>query len=150
MSRRSRRSSADRQSRGSQAGYSALEALVAVAIALSLMAGALSLAMSSKHLNDTDQARGRLNESLRASAEFLITDLRQVGERLGQNFPAIVITRGEDLPGGSAGDPDELRVRRNLHDTVLRVCEDVDPTLDDVVIAVKSGGPAGCAAASAR
>ena len=134
MSKRSTRSSGS-------GGYSIVEMLIAMAIGLAVTGGALSLALSSRRLYEADQARTRLNQSLRASKDFLVVDIRQAGERLGPNFPAIEIVGGEDLPGGLAGDPDELILRRNLLDTVLFVCADVDPGLDELVVAVKSSPP---------
>ncbi len=126
-------------------GHSALELLVALALSVGVGAGVLALALSSRGLYDTERARTRLNQSLRAGRDFLVTDLRQAGERLDPNFPAIEIVRGEDLPGGAAGDPDELVLRRNLHETVLWVCADVAPADDDVWIALTNLPPPGCA-----
>jgi len=126
-------------------GYSLVEVLLAMTIALVVMAGALTLALGSRRLYETDQIRNRLSANLQAGRELLVTDVRQVGERLNENFPAIVVTRGGDLPGGSSGDPDELILRRNLLSTVLRICEDADSTDGDLVIAVKNSPPPGCA-----
>ena len=131
----------------SSRGYSILEMLVAMAIGLVITGGALALALSSRRLYEADQARTRLNQSLRASKDFLVADIRQAGERLGPNFPAIEIRNGEDLPGGLPGDPDELILRRNLLDTVLRVCADVDPGLDEIVVAAKTTPPSPACAA---
>lgn len=102
----------------------------------------LSLALSSRGLYETDQARTRLNQNLRSSMEFLVTDLRQAGQRLGDDFPAL------EIVDGSSGAPDQLIVRRNLIDTVLRVCQDVaqGTSLTDVYIADTGGTPPpGCA-----
>jgi type IV pilus assembly protein PilW len=126
-------------------GSSVVELLVAATVMLALAAGVLAVALSSRRLYEADHARTRLQQSMRTSRDFLVTDLRQAGERLDGSFPAITVVRGEDLPGGVAGDPDELILRRNLLDTVLRVCEDVDSAGDDVTIAVKIAPPIGCA-----
>lgn len=126
-------------------GYSLIEVLLALAIALAVMAGALTLALCSRRLYRTDQVRTRLGESLQVGRELLVTDVRQAGERLSGQFPAIILTRGEDLPGGSPGDADELILRRNLLPTVLRVCEDANSNDDDLVVAAKNSPPPGCA-----
>jgi hypothetical protein len=104
------------------------------------------LALSSQRLYHMDEARVRLNQNLNAAKDFLVTDVLQAGERLPATFPAIEIVRGEDLPGGAAGDPDRLVVRRNLLDTSMRSCRDVDDT-DPVTIAeLDVAPPPGCVA----
>ena len=103
-----------------------VEMLIALVVTMVVTAGALTLALSSRNLFALDAARTRLNESIRGSRDFLMTDIRQVGERLGPAFPAIEIINGEDLPGGQTGDPDQLVLRRNLVDTTLRSCREVD------------------------
>jgi type IV pilus assembly protein PilW len=120
--------------------------LVAAALALFLTGAAAGLAFSARRTHDGDRARTRLNQCLRAGRELVVNDVRQAGERLDANFPALVLVRGEDLPGGAAGDPDELTIRRNLSQTVLRVCADLAVGDDEVVVAVKTGvPPPGCA-----
>ena len=103
-----------------------VEMLIALVVTMVVTAGALTLALSSRNLFALDAARTRLNESIRGSRDFLMTDIRQVGERLGPTFPAIEIVSGDDLPGGQTGDPDQLVLRRNLLDTTLRSCRSVD------------------------
>jgi type IV pilus assembly protein PilW len=126
-------------------GSSILELLVAASVTMALAAGALTVAVASRRLYEADRVRTRLQQNLRASRDFLVVDVRQAGERLDGSFPAIAVVRGEDLPGSAPGDPDQLVLRRNLLDTVLRVCEDLDPAGEDVTIAVKALPPAGCA-----
>jgi type IV pilus assembly protein PilW len=137
MSRRSTPSCAE-------SGYSVLELLVALSVASSVAAGSLTLALSSRRMYVTEQARARVQESLRTARDFLTTDVRQAGERLVSDFPAIEVIRGEDLPGGAPGDPDELVIRRNVLDVVLRVCEDVVATDPRIAVADKDGALPGC------
>lgn len=111
-----------------ESGFSIVEMLIALVVTLVVTAGALTLALSSRNLFALDAARTRLNESIRGSRDFLMADIRQVGERLSPTFPAIEIINGEDLPSGQPGDPDRLVLRRNLVDTTLRSCRDVDGT----------------------
>jgi hypothetical protein len=111
-----------------------VEMLIALVVTLVVTAGALTLALSSRNLFALDAARTRLNESIRGSRDFLMTDIRQVGERLGPSFPAIEIINGEDLPGGLPGDPDQLILRRNLVDTTLRSCQTVEDNIRKIYI----------------
>ncbi len=67
-------------------GYSLVEVLLALTIALVVMAGALTLAFSSRSLYQTEQVRTRLSANLQAGRELLVTDVRQAGERLSENF----------------------------------------------------------------
>jgi type IV pilus assembly protein PilW len=103
-----------------------VEMLIALVVTMVVTGGALALALSSRQLFALDAARTRLNESIRGSRDFLMSDIRQVGERLGPAFPAIEIVNGDDLPGGQIGDPDRLVLRRNLLDTTLRSCQSVE------------------------
>jgi type IV pilus assembly protein PilW len=115
------------------AGFSLIEMLVAVAVSLAVTAGALTLALSSRRLYEADQARTRLNQNLRASKDFLATDIRQLGERLNGDFPALQIV------AGASGAPDELVVRRNLLDTVVNVCFAITlPTQNWIIIGFAS------------
>jgi type IV pilus assembly protein PilW len=119
-----------------------LELLLALSLVLVITAGAVSVALSSRGLYQADQARTRLNQNLRAARDYLAADVRQAGERLGDDFPVL------EIVDGIAGAPDELLVRRNLEDVVLRVCRDVGASDTEVYIGEPAGPPPpGCAAA---
>jgi type IV pilus assembly protein PilW len=98
-------------------------------------AAALSLALGSKELFEIDQARITASENLRGSRELLVTDLRQAGERLPSDFPAV------ELLDGGVGAPDELILRRNRISTVLRVCKDLGTSDTKVHVAEIHVGP---------
>lgn len=125
---------------GRDGGSTLIEMMVALTVTLAVTAGAFTLALSSRGLFELDEARARLNQSLRGSKDFLIEDLRQAGERLGTTFPVIELVRGEDLPGGNPGDPDRLILRRNLADTILRSCRDVS-NMDRRIYLAETLGP---------
>ena len=72
--------------------------------------------MSTRSMYEADQARLSLRESLRIGESFVVSDIRQAGERLSADFPAI------EIIDGTGGAPDQIVVRRALHSTVLRSC----------------------------
>jgi type IV pilus assembly protein PilW len=127
-------------------GATLFEMLVAMAVTSAVTAGALALGLSSRRMYELDEARTRLNQSLRGSRDFLVADLRQAGERLPGSFPAIEIVRGEDLPAGEPGDPDVLILRRNLADTMLRSCRTVAGSEPEIQLAElgEEPPPPGC------
>lgn len=100
-------------------GFTLTELMVGMAVALVVTGATLSLAMSTRGLYEADQSRTKLNQSLRAARDFLATDIQHAGERLGNTFPVL------EIVNGASGAPDELIVRRNLLDTVLSVCWNV-------------------------
>ncbi len=117
-------------------GYSLVELLVGLAVALAVTGSALTLALSSRSLYDRDQSRVHVNQSIRGAKDFLASDLRQAGERLGDDVFAI------EIVDGVAGAPDQLIVRRSLIDTVLRVCFDVSvPSQVWVLLAIPPTSP---------
>lgn len=124
------------QDRMNERGYSIIELLVGSAVVLAVMATAMAFALSSRRIYEADHARTDLNQNLRAAMDFIAVDVRQAGERLGSDFPAIEIVDGEE-------GPDQLIVRRNLLDTVLRVCEELSDG-DSTIVVGKTGGPSGC------
>lgn len=132
-SRRSTRSSCD--------GFTVVELMIGLSIALIVTAAGLALAMSTLSLYEADHARIRVNRNLRATQDFLATDIRQAGERLGDDFPAI------EVLDGPAGAPDEIVLRRNLLGTVLRSCRPVAGTIETVYLAeLDDPPPPGCVA----
>ena len=134
--RRSIHGCTERSRRARAAGFSLLELLVSMTVMLAISGAALSLSLSSRRLYEADEARTRLNQSLRAGLDLIGTDVRQAGERLPDDFPALEIINGGD------GASDIVVVRRNLIDTVLPVCEDVAGSAQKVH--VQQAGVLGC------
>jgi type IV pilus assembly protein PilW len=100
---------------------------------------AMAFAMSSRRIYDADHARIDLNQNLRAAMEIVSADIRQAGERLPTDFPAIGIEDGDELP-------DRLVVRRNLLDTVLLLCADLPPGQPRITVGLDHPGTLeGCA-----
>lgn len=123
-------------------GFTLIELLVAFVIVSIVVGSALSIALSSRNMMTTDEERTRLNQQLRGTLDLLGIDIRQTGERLPGDFPAI------EIVDGASGAPDTLILRRNLLDEVLPLCETL--VKDEVVteVRVADGGstpPQGCA-----
>lgn len=121
-------------------GLTLVEVLVAMTITLGLLAAVMTIAFSSRRLYEIDQQRTGLNQNLRAGMDLLGAEVRQAGERLPGDVPAIQIADG--APG-----PDTLTVRRNLTDIVLPVCVDVPSgSTGDFVIIGDVPAETGCQA----
>jgi type IV pilus assembly protein PilW len=85
-----------------------------------VIAGAtLTIALSTRGMFETDQHRTTINQNLRAGIDLLGIDVRQAGERLPFDAPAVQIN------DGSGGAPDTLILRRNMLDYVLPLCKDI-------------------------
>ena len=100
-------------------GFSAVEVLVAMTITSVFAAAALSIAFSSQGLLEADERRTTVNQNLRAGIDLLGIDIRQAGERLPGDAPAIQIM------DGSSGAPDRLMLRRNQLDYVMPLCKNI-------------------------
>jgi len=132
-------------SRGSSSGFSLVELMVTLSV-VGLIAGAtLTITLSTQRMFETDMHRTEINQNLRSGMDLLGIDIRQAGERLPHNMPAIEIVDGID------GAPDQLMLRRNLLDPVLPVCKSITAgsNADSIFVALKKGAvakvPPGCA-----
>jgi len=135
--------SSKRSTRGSSDGFSIVELLVALTIFSLVGAAVLALAMAARKVFEQDRNRTAVNQNLRSGVDLLGIDVRQAGERMPGNAPAIEITNG------ASNAPDQLILRRNLLDYVLPVCKNINNTsAADVVFVAKNGNgaiPPGCA-----
>jgi prepilin-type N-terminal cleavage/methylation domain-containing protein len=93
-------------------GFTLVEILVALGIASLLLGVILSTTLGHRRLYVLDQNRTAANQNLRAALDILVADLRQAGERLPPDFPAVEVRNGT-----------ELVLRRNLFDVVLSLCD---------------------------
>ena len=84
-----------------------------------IAAAVLSVTLASRRMLRKDQQRTQVNQDLRLGLDLLGVDIRQAGERLPADFPAL------EIIDGAGGAPDTLIIRRNLLDAVLPVCETV-------------------------
>lgn len=125
----------------SDSGMTILELLVASFLGLLMLGMTFSATHSNQRLYTHDLARTRVNQNLRSAMDFIGTDVRQAGEQLPRNFPAIQLTNGED------GEQDQLILRRNLMTEVLTLCSSINAgaTLTSIPISSNtSGAPPAC------
>ena len=108
-------------------GFTIIELLVSAAITLMLLGLAFNLVLSNQKVYRLDKARTVTNQNLRAALDLIAADIRQAGERLPDTFPAIKVKNGK-----------HLYVRKNLNDTVLPVCEDINENDTKTTITVSS------------
>ena len=110
-----------------EGGFTIIELLVSAAITLMLLGLAFNLILSNQKVYRLDKARTATNQNLRAALDLIAADIRQAGERLPDTFPAIKVKNGK-----------HLYVRKNLNDTVLPVCEDINKNDTKTTITVSS------------
>ncbi len=128
-----------RFSRSCSSGFTLTELLVGMTVTLVVFGAALTLSLGAKRIYDADKRRTDTNQNLRTSKELLVSDLRQIGERLATDFPAF------EIIDGAGGAPDEIVIRRNLIDTVLRVCREVKNQKRRIYVGEKTlPPPPGC------
>jgi len=94
-------------------GFTLVEILVALGIAGLLLGVILSTTIGHRRLYVLDQNRTAVNQNLRAALDILVADLRQAGERLPLDFPAVQVRNNGT----------ELVLRRNHFDVVLNLCD---------------------------
>jgi len=105
---------------------------------------ALSVALTTRRMYELDDSRTMVNQNLRSGMNLLGIDVRQAGERLPGDAPAI------ELLDGDSGGTDTLIIRRNLLDYVLPLCRDISggSSADSIFVAKKKitgKVPPGCA-----
>jgi len=115
---------------------------VALTVGVVIMGVALTVTLTTRDGYVSDQNRTRVNQSLRSALDMLGVEIRQAGERLPGDMPAI------EIENGDGGMPDKLTLRRNLLAEVLPLCETLgqDTHSDEVRVAFGDDDPpAGCA-----
>jgi type IV pilus assembly protein PilW len=121
-----------------------LELLVALAVTSAVAAATLAIALSSRGVLETDEQRTTINQNLRSGMDLIGVDIRQAGERLPGDMPAI------EINDGGAGASDTLVLRRNMLDYTLPLCKDIGAgtSADSIFVAKKKivgKIPPGCA-----
>uniref|UniRef100_A0A7C5VGT2 Prepilin-type N-terminal cleavage/methylation domain-containing protein n=1 Tax=Thermus caliditerrae TaxID=1330700 RepID=A0A7C5VGT2_9DEIN len=114
-------------------GFTLIELLVALGIGALLLGLLLSTTLTNRRLYLLDQSRTAANQNLRAALDLLVADVRQAGERLPADFPAVEVKQG------TGGAPDQLILRRNLLDEVLLLCDrnGISGNQDNIPVAVR-------------
>lgn len=100
-------------------GLTIVELLVATSILVVVMTIVISTSMSGIKLYRNDKTQVAANDYGRSTMDVLDSDLRQVGERLTSDFPAVIISN--DSQGNSI-----LSLRRGLLDDPLPICAPVN------------------------
>ncbi|MGK7912558.1 MAG: PilW family protein [Synechococcus sp.] len=119
-------------------GFSLVELLVATIVASSVIGVASTIVFSNRNLYLKDSSRTQVNQNIRAAIDLVGFDVRQAGERLPDDFPAVVLNEAGN-PAGS----DTLVVYRSISDIVLNVCNDVNSgSTSDVDVAIVPSDPA--------
>ena len=114
-------------------GLTLIELLVAAAIAVILLGLAFQVVVSNRRIYTLDRARTAVNQNLRAALDLIGADVRQAGERLSADFPALEII--------DHGQADELILRKGILDAVLPVCKDVSGNQDVIFINREGNAP---------
>lgn len=117
-----------------------MEVLVASTMGLLVTSLILSSSLAVRNVLGRDVARTRLNQNLRGSLDIMGVDIREAGEQLSAQFPAV------EIEDGSNGSSDVLTVRRNLRAEVLPLCQQItqNSTVQEIVFASSSSADAGC------
>lgn len=129
---------------GCSDGFSLVELLAALGLAVVILGAASTVVLTAQKILEQDRHRTLINQNLRIGMDFVGIDVRQAGERLPGDAPAI------ELVDGAAGAPDTLTISRNLIDYVLPLCKNITAgsSADSVFVGKKKVTgpvPAGCA-----
>lgn len=122
-----------------QSGFSLLELTATVVISFVILGVSLSLITTQRRQYLNQQANTDINQTLQSAMDFIGTDIRQAGEKIGPGLNLPVIR----LVDGAAGAPDELWIQRKLLDTALNVCQDVPAGANAVIKVSDKAPPAG-------
>lgn len=110
------RPSTPRSMSNRNSGFTLIELLLAVTLAVVVVGLAMAFVFSSRNVFTLDRARTNANQNLRSGLDIMMADVRQAGERIGRDLPAVEVVKGTT---------DTLSLRRNLLDAVLPVCVDI-------------------------
>ncbi len=128
---------------GSDSGFTLIELLVTMMLGTLITALTIGATLSNRNIYQLDLVRTRLNQNLKGAMDVIGMDVREAGENLIDTFPAV------EIIDGAPGEPDELILRRNLIDEVLKVCTQIDSgSGDNRVFLANASGEAGCDYAS--
>ncbi len=112
----------------SEAGFTLLEALVALLLVSVVMSIAVGHILFIHETYFKDLERTQVNSNLRSALDILSMNIRQAGENLQSSFPAVVVD------DGGTGVPDVLRLRRNRLTAVLTLCQDISAGETDIPV----------------
>ncbi|MCB0354955.1 MAG: hypothetical protein KDD64_15585, partial [Bdellovibrionales bacterium] len=96
-----------------------VEFVVAAGLGTVLTTIMLSTFIGNREMVRYDLERTSVNQNLRSVLDIVGMNIRLAGENLPSTFPAI------EVIDGASGAPDQLILRRNLRDEILKVCADI-------------------------
>ncbi|GGS39847.1 PilW family protein [Deinococcus knuensis] len=132
--------------KGVRAGVTLTELLITMAVGVIIVTAVLNLVFGAQRLYQVDSARAAVNQNASVALNAMTNELRQAGERLPRDFPALEVS-------GDSGE-ERIVMRRGVIDTVLPVCRSVKAGTGSVVFISMNGAakgtaaPAGCAPSS--
>lgn len=122
----------------SNSGFTIVEFMVASGLGLVILAISLSMFLTNRRLVRYDVQRTSLSQNLRSALDIMGMNIRLAGENLPPAFPAV------EIIDGISGAPDELIIRRNIRDEVLKVCQTVADGSSDYLFFALSDLTPGC------
>jgi len=122
----------------SDSGFTLIELLVASSLGLLMLGIVTSTFISSREMARYDMDRTMVQQNLRGTMDIIGMNIRLAGENLPPTFPAI------ELIDGAGTDPDQLIVRRNLRDEILKLCEPIDAGTQQPFYFATPGTTPGC------
>jgi prepilin-type N-terminal cleavage/methylation domain-containing protein len=118
-----------------EGGFTLLELLVAMGLSAIIFGlFAQTLVMQSTYFVQ-DIARTRIQQNIRGALDIISMNVRQAGESLDSDFPALLVTNGTN---------DVLTLRRNLVQDVLNVCNTAAAGATQINVSDSSSGQSEC------
>ena len=105
----------------SQGGFTLMELLVVTGLSGIIAASVGGAVIAQKNLYKQEVRRTKTNQNLRAIFDMVGPQVKLIGESLPVYFPAILLEDG----GGAA--PDTLVLRRNVHEDILNLRDEIGP-----------------------
>ncbi|MBX7138200.1 MAG: prepilin-type N-terminal cleavage/methylation domain-containing protein [Oligoflexia bacterium] len=123
-------------------GFTLVELLVSMGLTAVVMTLVLSGVLAFRTGYYQDIVRTRINGNLRSAMDIISMNVRQAGENLQSNFPAIILTNG------SASAADTLKLRRNLVPEILTLCTTIAAGASTLAVSSASTANAECVPAN--
>lgn len=121
----------------SSSGFTIAELLVASFVSLLMLGMVMTTFLTNRRLVRYDIDRTIVQQNLRGAMDIIGMNIRLAGENLPSTFPAI-----EVIDGGAG--PDELILRRNVRDEVVKLCSPVTSGSNDELYFAVPGLVPGC------
>ncbi|MGI6681458.1 MAG: PilW family protein [Bdellovibrionota bacterium] len=122
-----------------QKGFTLVELLVCLFLSMLIVALLCQTIIVNNNLYSADIVRTSLNQDLKNAMAIISADVKEAGENLAKNFPAVELRQDATL-GTSI-----LTIRRNMLDEILKVCEPIakGSTVSEIKFSL-AGTTSGC------